>query len=106
VLEGLATLPRARPCGAHRAEDPRCAPRICYDHLAGDLGVQMLDPSKQRLVRQTKDAIEPTGEGKRFMAESLQIDADSSPIRAGRCAACLDWSERRHVWPAPWARRS
>src|ERR1700755_1659935 len=32
--------------------------RICYDHLAGDLGVQMLDSlRKQRLVRQTKEAL-------------------------------------------------
>jgi hypothetical protein len=72
--------------------------RICYDHLAGDLGVQMLDSlRKQRLVRQTKDAIELTGEGKRFMAESLQIDADTlAHPRRPVCKACLDWSERRH----------
>src|SRR5215471_1535845 len=72
--------------------------RICYDHLAGDLGVQMLDSMrKQRLVRQRKDAIELTGEGKRFMAESLQIDADAlAHPRRPVCKACLDWSERRH----------
>lgn len=72
--------------------------RICYDHLAGDLGVQMLDSMKQqKLVRQTKQVIELTGDGKRFMAEELQIDADTlTHPRRPVCKACLDWSERRH----------
>ncbi len=44
--------------------------RICYDHLAGDLGVQMLDSMKrQRLVRQTKQEIELTADGERFLAD-------------------------------------
>src|SRR5262245_11329553 len=81
VLEGLAGL--AARAGHMRVrtgpKDPALRrARICYDHLAGDLGVQMLDSlRKQRLVRQTKEAIELTGEGRRFMAESLQIDADA-----------------------------
>jgi hypothetical protein len=72
--------------------------RICYDHLAGDLGVQMLDSlKKQRLVRQTKQTIELTGEGRRFMAKELQIDAETlAHPRRPVCKACLDWSERRH----------
>jgi hypothetical protein len=72
--------------------------RICYDHLAGDLGVQMLDSmKKQKLVRQSKETIELTNEGKRFMAKSLQIDADMlAHPRRPVCKACLDWSERRH----------
>src|SRR5258708_36149755 len=71
---------------------------ICYDHLAGDLGVQMLDSmKKQRLVRQSKQAIELTAEGKRFMVNALQIDAEMlAHPRRPVCKACLDWSERRH----------
>src|SRR5437899_683618 len=101
VLEGLAGL--AARAGHMRVrtgpKDPALRrARICYDHLAGDLGVQMLDSlRKQRLVRQTKEAIELTGEGRRFLAESLQIDADSlAHPRRPVCKACLDWSERRH----------
>jgi DNA-binding transcriptional ArsR family regulator len=101
VLEGLADL--AARAGHMRVrtgpKDPALRrARICYDHLAGDLGVQMLDSlRKQRMVRQSKDAIELTGEGKRFMAESLQIDADTlAHPRRPLCKACLDWSERRH----------
>ncbi|MGY3489718.1 hypothetical protein ACVW1C_007601 [Bradyrhizobium sp. USDA 4011] len=58
----------------------------------------MLDSMRrQKLVRQSKQAIELTGEGKRFMAEELQIDADAlTHPRRPVCKACLDWSERRH----------
>jgi DNA-binding transcriptional ArsR family regulator len=101
VLEGLAGL--AARAGHMRVrtgpKDPALRrARICYDHLAGDLGVQMLDSmKKQRLVRQTKQAIELTGEGKRFMAKALQIDAGTLVHpRRPVCKACLDWSERRH----------
>jgi DNA-binding transcriptional ArsR family regulator len=101
VLEGLAGL--AARAGHMRVrtgpKDPELRrARICYDHLAGDLGVQMLDSmKKQRLVRQSKQAIELTAEGKRFMAKALQIDADMlAHPRRPVCKACLDWSERRH----------
>src|SRR3954470_6476118 len=101
VLEGLAGL--AARAGHMRVrtgpKDPALRrARICYDHLAGDLGVQMLDSlKKQRLVRESKQAIELTSEGKRFMAKSLQISADTlAHPRRPVCKACLDWSERRH----------
>jgi DNA-binding transcriptional ArsR family regulator len=72
--------------------------RICYDHLAGDLGVQMLDSMRaQKLVRQKKQDIELTAEGARFLADRLQISADMlAHPRRPVCKACLDWSERRH----------
>jgi DNA-binding transcriptional ArsR family regulator len=101
VLEGLESL--AARVGHLRVrtgpKDPALRrARICYDHLAGDLGVQMLDSiKKQRLVRESKQAIELTSEGKRFMATALQIDADAlAHPRRPVCKACLDWSERRH----------
>src|SRR5712671_5924266 len=101
VLEGLAGL--AARAGHMRVrtgpKDPALRrARICYDHLAGDLGVQMLESmKKQRLVRASKQAIELTGEGRRFMADALQIDTDTlAHPRRPVCKACLDWSERRH----------
>lgn len=101
VLEGLAGL--AARAGHMRVrtgpKDPELRrARICYDHLAGDLGVQMLDSmKKQRLIRQGKDTMELTGEGKRFISKALQIDADALiHPRRPVCKACLDWSERRH----------
>jgi len=72
--------------------------RICYDHLAGDLGVQMLDSMRdQRLVRQKKQDIELTSEGARFLEKNLQIASEAlTHPRRPVCKACLDWSERRH----------
>jgi DNA-binding transcriptional ArsR family regulator len=101
VIEGLAGL--AARAGHMRVrtgpKDPALRrARICYDHLAGDLGVQMLDSlKKQRLIRQSKQAIDLTAEGRRFMATALQIDAAMlAHPRRPVCKACLDWSERRH----------
>jgi DNA-binding transcriptional ArsR family regulator len=101
VLEGLAGL--AARAGHMRVrtgpKDPALRrARICYDHLAGDLGVQMLDSMRsQRLVRQKKQDIEVTAEGSRFLEKNFQISKDMlSHPRRPVCKACLDWSERRH----------
>jgi DNA-binding transcriptional ArsR family regulator len=101
VLEGLEGI--AARAGHLRVrtgpKDPALRrARICYDHLAGDLGVQMLDSmKKQRLLRQNKQGIELTSEGTRFLASSLQISAEAlAHPRRPTCKACLDWSERRH----------
>jgi len=101
VIEGLAGL--AARAGHMRVrtgpKDPALRrARICYDHLAGDLGVQMLDSlKKQRLVRQRKQEIELTAEGQRFLIKALQISAEAlAHPRRPVCKACLDWSERRH----------
>jgi hypothetical protein len=72
--------------------------RVCYDHLAGDLGVQMLDTmTKKKLVRHHKTEITLTPEGERFVARKFQIDVgELAHARRPLCKACLDWSERRH----------
>jgi DNA-binding transcriptional ArsR family regulator len=101
VLEGLEGL-AARTGHMRVRTGPKDSAlrraRVCYDHLAGDLGVQMLDSmKKQRLIRQRKQDIELTPEGERFLTRSLQISADSlAHPRRQLCKACLDWSERRH----------
>jgi DNA-binding transcriptional ArsR family regulator len=101
VLEGIEGL--AARAGHMRVrtgpKDPALRhARVCYDHLAGDLGVQMLDSMKtQRLIRQRKQDIELTAEGERFLTDTLQISADAlTHPRRPLCRACLDWSERRH----------
>src|SRR5580698_1156538 len=101
VLEGLDGL--AARTGHMRVrtgpKDPALRrARICYDHLAGDLGVQMLDSMRtQRLVRQKKQDIELTTEGEKFLEKNLQISSGMlSHPRRPVCKACLDWSERRH----------
>src|SRR6202158_4535562 len=97
VLEGLAGL--AARAGHMRVrtgpKDPALRrARICYDHLAGELGVQMLDSlKKQRLVRQKKQDIELTAEGERFLESALQISADTlAHPRRPVVKAWLGWS--------------
>jgi len=101
VLEGLAGL--AARTGHMRVrtgpKDPALRrARICYDHLAGDLGVQMLDSmTRQKLLRHRKQEIAVTAEGERFLEKHLQISPDMlAHPRRPVCKACLDWSERRH----------
>jgi DNA-binding transcriptional ArsR family regulator len=101
VLEGLAGL--AARAGHMRVrtgpKDPALRrARVCYDHLAGDLGVQMLDSmAAQKLVRHRKQDIELTAEGAQFLEKNLQISPDMlAHPRRPVCKACLDWSERRH----------
>ncbi|MGE5157704.1 MAG: ArsR/SmtB family transcription factor [Gemmatimonas sp.] len=101
VLESLAGL--AARAGHMRVrtgpKDPALRrARICYDHLAGDLGVQMLESMKaQKLLRQKKQDIELTPDGERFLEKNLQILPHMlAHPRRPVCKACLDWSERRH----------
>ena len=101
VMEGLESL--AARSGHLRVRTGPKEPalrraRVCYDHLAGDLGVQMLDAmTRKKLVRHHKTEIALTAEGERFMASKLQIDVVGiAHARRPLCKACLDWSERRH----------
>jgi DNA-binding transcriptional ArsR family regulator len=71
--------------------------RVCYDHLAGDLGVRMLDAmSRQKLIRRRGDDIDLTADGARFVATTFNIDiAAIDKQRRPLCKSCLDWSARR-----------
>ncbi|MDQ0347063.1 ArsR/SmtB family transcription factor [Ancylobacter vacuolatus] len=102
--------PRHRPPGP-RDEALRLA-RSCYDHLAGRLAVALLAALEaQGHVRLADEgeAVEPTPQGRVFMAE-FGLDLDGSGESAGKggrarppgrplcrplCRTCLDWSERR-----------
>lgn len=70
--------------------------RICYDHLAGDYGVRMLDS----LI--ANGSIETLGEGLSLTPKGesdlqcIGIDTDAlKTLRRPMCRSCLDWSERR-----------
>ena len=71
--------------------------RICYDHLAGEMGVRMLDGllSARRIAR-SGDELHLTKNGTAFLRE-FGIDLDRlSAARRPLCRACLDWSMRRY----------
>ncbi|MEQ8320131.1 MAG: winged helix-turn-helix domain-containing protein [Rhodospirillales bacterium] len=73
--------------------------RMCYDHLAGVLGVAVADAlKKQGYVTEDDKDFHPTDKGVGFFAE-LGIDFDTLKGKRRHLARrCLDWSERRpHV---------
>lgn len=68
--------------------------RVCYDHLAGEQAVAMLDRLVDRnvLVRDDKEIRLGPSAASHFAA--IGIDVYTKPRRPV-CRACLDWSERR-----------
>jgi DNA-binding transcriptional ArsR family regulator len=97
AIEALAVIAPARP--AHSLKEARLgselqAARTCYDHLAGALGVAVLEAllSKRLLT----DELELTKSGADRFA-NLGIDVDEvGDARRAFARRCLDWSERRH----------
>src|SRR5687768_9676716 len=122
LLEGLMGV--AYRSGALRLKSSPREPamrkaRVCYDHLAGDLGVFAFDQfQRRRFLRHGGAGLTLTPAGERFVAA---LGIDPAPHRGGRrpaCRLCLDWSERRHhlagtvgaamldrIYALGWARR-
>jgi DNA-binding transcriptional ArsR family regulator len=68
--------------------------RVCYDHLAGEQAVAMLDRlvATNILVRDDKDFRLGPLAASHFAAIGINVDAKP---RRPVCRACLDWSVRR-----------
>src|SRR5216684_1055516 len=95
ALMGLAARSERRP--------PRGAPdvtgirraRVCYDHLAGERAVQLLERLRARgFITTSDDAPELRNAGKMW-CRAIGIDLDALASRRPLCRPCLDWSERR-----------
>jgi DNA-binding transcriptional ArsR family regulator len=71
--------------------------RVCYDHLAGELGVSMYEGLIERRVLAGGDeSLRLTRAGKGWLA-SFGVDAEAvAAERRALCRPCLDWGERRH----------
>lgn len=71
--------------------------RMCYDHLAGEVGVQFYEALvHQGLVETTPQGAALTPAGAQWFAE---VGVDTTALAQQRrmlCRPCLDWSERRH----------
>lgn len=122
LLENLMSVAALR--GHLRAQtgpkDPELRhARVCYDHLAGDLGTKLyVSLTQQGHLREFGDQTEVTQAGADFF-ERLGFDLDSlSKGRRLLCRQCLDWSERRthlagtlgasiltHILEKKWATR-
>lgn len=72
--------------------------RVCYNHLAGDLGVRIYESllARGHLVAGETGLIDLSANGEAFLT-SLGIDLSAgASTRQARCKSCLDWSERRY----------
>ena len=90
VAVALAKRPRYRPLS--RQARALSAARICYDHLAGRLSLDLTDAfvAREYVVIDDDEAAEITTAGKRFFTRfGIQLP----PVRSTRL--CLDWTERR-----------
>jgi DNA-binding transcriptional ArsR family regulator len=94
VAVSLETRPRHRPLSRQARE--LSAARICYDHLAGRLGVDLTNFfTDHKYIVLGEEAAEITPAGNRFLT-AFGIDlAALSSTRRHFCRLCLDWTERR-----------
>ena len=94
VAVALAKRPRYRPLS--RQARALSAARICYDHLAGRLSVDLIDSLVAReYVVLDVEAAEITRAGIRFFTE---FGIELPKLRSTRrhfLRLCLDWTERR-----------
>ena len=100
LLESLMGV--AYRTGALRARSSPREPalrkaRVCYDHLAGELGVLAFDSlERRRYLRREAGELVLTRAGKQFFGET-GIDVVNLAAQRRRLShACLDWSMRRH----------
>jgi DNA-binding transcriptional ArsR family regulator len=123
LLESIMGFAASRGHLRHRPgpKDPALRKaRICYDHLAGDYGVRMLDSLIQaETIHVDGETLLVTPEGERRLG-AFGIDVEGlQSSRRPLCKSCLDWSERRthlagtlgkallqHVLEHGWAHRS
>ena len=75
--------------------------RICYDHVAGRLGVGLTDALAARgdIELTSKGGLVSEAGVARLQRDGIDMDVVLSAVRrSGRvlCRPCLDWSERRH----------
>jgi DNA-binding transcriptional ArsR family regulator len=99
MLDGIMAValenrPRYRPL-SRRARELSAA-RICYDHLAGRLSVDLTDSLiTHEYIVVGDEAAEITQAGTRFLTEfGIDLSAVSSK-RRHFCRLCIDWTERR-----------
>jgi DNA-binding transcriptional ArsR family regulator len=97
VMETLMSFaPPRRALRTGPADESLRRARVCYDHLAGEAGVQLLARMRERkLLDGADDELALTARGESW-ARALGIDLDALHARRRPlCRPCLDWSERR-----------
>jgi DNA-binding transcriptional ArsR family regulator len=93
VQAGPGALPRS--LRAVTAGEAMARGRTCYDHLAGRLGVAVLDALVDRDLVTVRRGVALTEAGQRWLAD-LDVDVDDlARQRRPLLRSCIDWTERR-----------
>ena len=70
--------------------------RLCYNHLAGSLGVRLYRSLSARgFLTHTPGGLDLTPEGRAFCHGLGLAEADLASARTPLCRDCLDWTERQ-----------
>jgi len=97
TLAGVASRVGALPLQPGPRDPALRKARVCYDHLAGELGVMVYDGLvARRMIRAVDDGWTVTSRGEESLAA---MGLDMAALREERrplCRPCLDWSARRH----------
>ncbi len=94
IMAVAATSPsRPRPI---RIDESMRTARMCYDHVAGRLGVGLADALRAGgHVAFSEEGSEITSSGEAFLCE-FGVDIEAARLRRRVfCRPCIDWSERR-----------
>lgn len=96
ALMGLAAKSELKRIKPGPADASMRNARVCYNHLAGDKGVQLYESLLvQKFLKNTHGSLMLTKSGERFTTE-FGIDlAQLKKSKTVLCRECLDWSERR-----------
>jgi DNA-binding transcriptional ArsR family regulator len=97
AIESLAVLAPHRPASSlkqARVGSELQAARTCYDHLAGALGVALLEGLQRQELLTSMLEVTPHG-ADRFARLGIEVD-ELALGRRPLTRACLDWTERRH----------
>jgi DNA-binding transcriptional ArsR family regulator len=99
LLEGLSVAAGqptpARSLRAVRAAADLAAARTCYDHLAGELGVQLYDALISHGLVTEADGLALTAAGRSWFAGLAGPDALRAPRTRPLLRTCVDWTQRR-----------
>jgi DNA-binding transcriptional ArsR family regulator len=94
ALVAIAGPKDGRPAPA----SPLAEARSCYDHLAGRLGVSVLDAliDREALTPPGPDGVVHLGDEAAEVFDDLGVDVSAAAASRRRLAfACVDWTERR-----------
>lgn len=122
ALEALMSLADTRPVRRLRAgpkDEAMRRARVCYDHLAGELGVLMFDRMlADGWIGTPEGALSVSARGWKRLGEIGIAPEGFARSRRPQCRTCLDWSMRRdhlaggvgsavldRIFAEGWARR-